>query len=1174
MIPSKDTILIVDDNPINIKFLLHFLANKVGFRILVANNGQSALQIVSQAVPDLILLDVMMPGIDGFQVCEQLKSEERTRDIPLIFMTALDRTEDKIKAFRLGAADYMTKPLQPEELLARVTTQLTIRKQQKQALFKKNQQLQQEIANRQQIEKALREREQTLSAILNAATETIALLETDGTCVTINPTGATRFGRTVAEMEGQCIYNFFPPEVVTTRKTLIEKVIKMEKAVIMEDERAGIWFESLLNPVFKQDGSVERIAIFARDITKRKQAENLLSIQRDISISLSSTHHLIGILECVLEKALEINEIDYGDSYIFDASIQDLKLVAHKDLSPNHETPVSQKQVDSLQTWIVLDGKLTSIRQLPIKVSEIWQHKGLRAAVCLPVKYKGQVIAVINLASHTPQEFSVNTRHTIEFIATLVSDVVARLEMDAALKLSEKRYRAIVENQTELVCRFLPDTTLTFVNDAYCHFFNVSAENLLGKKFLSLLPEKDRQLVLSQLQYLLDNPKIDQKNYEHQVLDANGKLAWQRWTNRAIRDKNDVIVEFQSVGIDITERKLAEKALRKSEERFELAMRGASDGLWDINYETEKAYYSPRFKQMLGFSEHESMTPDDIIHWVHPDDFDKVLLNSKAYVEKKIPKFQYTFRLRHKKGHYIWVLSRAIAVWNEQGQPLRMVGTNMDLTIQKQIEEKLRQQQEFLRLVIESIPQFIFWKDRNSRYLGCNQNFAQIANVNTPKQIIDKTDFDLPWTAEQTTYYRNVDRRVMEGDTHEYHIIETIQLADGQQRWLDTNKIPLHNVQGQVIGILGSFEDITERKQAEVQLQKALQTAETANHAKSVFLANMSHELRTPLNAVLGYTQIFQQDDTLNKQQREGIDIIHRNGEYLLTLINDILDISKVEAGQLEFYPKDMKLSQFLQGIVQLFQMRAQQKKIEFSYKPLSALPEIIHADEKRLRQIFLNLLSNAIKFTDKGRVTFTVKTEPAKIKNEPSWVKNTLSTLYSYSRFHFQIEDTGIGIASHELDKIFLPFQQADKNHYNKSMGTGLGLSITKKLVDMMDGSIHVESLLGKGSIFWVEFDLPAVFDSQLSDISIKKDKLTLPEIQETISDNSGVIQGPNSEQAATLYEFTMRGDLDNIIKYVEQLEQRDKQLGPFAQQIYTLADQLAIKKIRQIVKQYLSGE
>jgi PAS domain S-box-containing protein len=1308
MTPYKDTILIVDNSPINTRLFLHFLANKVGFRVLVAHNGQSALQIASATVLDLILLDAMMPDMDGFQLCEQLKSEERTRDIPIIFMTALDKTEDKIKGFRLGAADYITKPIQPEELLARVTTHLTIRNQQKQALFKKNQQLQQEIAVRKQTENALREREQTLSGILNAATETIVLLETDGTCITINPTGAARFGKTVAEIEGQCVYDLMQPKVAKKRKALIEQVARTGEPILLEDERADIWFESLINPVFNQDDTVERIAIFARDITKRKTAENLLKIQRDIDIALNSSHHLIGVLNCILETALKMNEIDYGDSYIFDASLQDLKLVAHKDGSPNYKTPISKTQADSLDSWIVVGGKFTYIHpnQLPIKAAEIWQSKGLRTVVCLPIQHNGQMISVINLASHTHEKFSILTRHTIEFIAAQVSEVIIRLEMDAALKLSEKRYRAIVENQTELVCRFLPDTTLTFVNDAYCHYFDIPVEDLLGKQFLSLLPEKDRQLIHSHLQILFNNPKIDQQSHEHQVFDANGKIVWQRWTNLALRDKNDVIIEFQSVGIDITERKQAEEALqaskdfinkinqvmpnivfifdviekkvlyvneqietylgysppvikemgsrvitelthpedlnlvienqqklakaldgevieaeyrlkhaqgnwcwflrkavvfernaagqakqflavsqditerkqaeealRKSEERFELAMRGATDGLWDINYETEQAYYSPRFKQMLGFDEPESLTPDEVILMLHPDDVDEVLSVSKAYIDQKISHFKHTFRIRHKQGHYIWVLSRAIAVWNKQGQPLRMVGTNMDLTLQKQIEDELRQQQEFLRLVIDSVPQFIFWKDRKSRYLGCNQNFAKIANVDTPEQIIGKTDFDLPLTAEQMAFYRTVDRRVMESNTPEYHIIETVQLADGQQRWLDTNKIPLHNAVGEVMGILGSFEDITERKQAEEQLQKALQAAEVANHAKSAFLANMSHELRTPLNAVLGYTQIFLTDKTLDKQLQEGIEIIHRNSEYLLALINDILDISKVEAGQLEFSPKDIDFSKFLSGITELFQMRTQQKNIVFDYKALSALPPIIHADEKRLRQILLNLLSNAMKFTEKGSVSLKVKSEPANLKSEGRTKKNTLSTHHSYVTLHFQIEDTGVGMTSNELDKIFLPFQQAGESDY-KSMGTGLGLSITQKLVETMEGSIQVDSELGKGSIFRVKLDLPAVFDSKLSDASADNRQLTLPETQETLPDNLIAMKGPNPKQAATLYEFTMRGDVDNIIEYIKQLEQTDEQLGQFVQQIYTLADQLAIKKIRQIIKQYLSSE
>lgn len=244
------------------------------------------------------------------------------------------------------------------------------------------------------------------------------------------------------------------------------------------------------------------------------------------------------------------------------------------------------------------------------------------------------------------------------------------------------------------------------------------------------------------------------------------------------------------------------------------------------------------------------------------------------------------------------------------------------------------------------------------------------------------------------------------------------------------------------------------------QLKQSSQAAEMANRAKSTFLANMSHELRTPLNGILGYTQIFQRDSRLNAEQQDGIGVIHRCGEYLLTLINDILELSKIEAGYLELYPNDFALTTLLQSTTDLFQMRAQQKGIIFHYQQNSPIPQSVHADEKRLRQILINLLGNAIKFTQQGRVTFQVT--------------------YLEGQIRFQVTDTGIGIASEELDNIFKPFQQAG-DFENKAQGTGLGLAITKQLVELMGGELQVNSTLGQGSTFWTVLDLPAVSTTQL---------------------------------------------------------------------------------------------
>ncbi|HDN26277.1 MAG TPA: response regulator, partial [Thioploca sp.] len=219
------------------------------------------------------------------------------------------------------------------------------------------------------------------------------------------------------------------------------------------------------------------------------------------------------------------------------------------------------------------------------------------------------------------------------------------------------------------------------------------------------------------------------------------------------------------------------------------------------------------------------------------------------------------------------------------------------------------------------------------------------------------------------------------------------------------------------------------------------------------------------LNGVLGYAQILKKDKTLTTQQQEGMAVIQRSGEYLLTLINDILDLSKVEANHIELVPTDCYFETFLQGMTELFQMRAEQKGIVFRYQALTPLPRVIRADETRLRQILINLLGNAVKFTQQGSVTFKVG-----LTQTPNAKRQTQTIL-------FQVEDTGVGVAPEELEKIFLPFQQVGEQNY-QAQGTGLGLAICKKLVELMGGELHVDSTLGQGSIFWMALDLPEASD------------------------------------------------------------------------------------------------
>jgi signal transduction histidine kinase/CheY-like chemotaxis protein len=258
--------------------------------------------------------------------------------------------------------------------------------------------------------------------------------------------------------------------------------------------------------------------------------------------------------------------------------------------------------------------------------------------------------------------------------------------------------------------------------------------------------------------------------------------------------------------------------------------------------------------------------------------------------------------------------------------------------------------------------------------------------------------------------------------------------------------------------------EIVERKRIEQELRKAEEIAQNASQAKSEFLANMSHELRTPLNGILGYTQILQRTESLSEKGRKGISIIYQCGSHLLNLINDVLDLSKIEARKLELNAVGFYFPAFVDSVVEICRIQAEQKVIAFNLKLDPDLPTGIYADEKRLRQVLINLLSNAIKFTHQGSVTFQ-----AKVINQES---NTNGQITNY-KIRFEIADTGTGITPEQTEKIFQPFEQVG-NQKRQTEGTGLGLAISQQIILLMGGQIQVQSEVGKGSTFWFEVQLP----------------------------------------------------------------------------------------------------
>lgn len=528
--------------------------------------------------------------------------------------------------------------------------------------------------------------------------------------------------------------------------------------------------------------------------------------------------------------------------------------------------------------------------------------------------------------------------------------------------------------------------------------------------------------------------------------------------NEAIDDLQDEVTQRINAEESLKKsqekyRELTEKLLIESESKFESIYNNAAVGIDLLDKDLKFMDLNDRLAEMFGYNKNE-LIDKSILDVTFPEDIGLTLKNLNRVVNEDIDIYSLEKRYKKKDGSFFWGEVSVSAIKDENKKFQAIVGVIVDITSRKMAEELLEESEEKYRELVENANSIIAKFDKDGRIISMNEFGLRFFGYEE-RELIGKTWIEtiLPKVESNGKILENLATEVIkEPDRYAISINENIK-KNGERIWVYWNNKPIYD-KGNLVGILSVGTDITERKKAEENLHKVNKQLEEADRLKSIFLSSMSHELRTPLNSIIGFTGILLQGlaGSLNDEQNKQLSIVKKSSQHLLSLINDILDISKIEAGKIELSCEYFDLKELMEEVILTFDTMAKDKNLKIE----KTIPENItlYNDKRRFKQIIINLVSNAIKYTNEGSVKIMVK-------------------ILDKKDLEIKIIDTGVGIKKADLNRIFEPFQQLDDKLTKKVEGTGLGLHLVKKLLSLMNGNISLESEYGKGSVFTITMPL-----------------------------------------------------------------------------------------------------